>query len=327
MQKRTVGEKLRITPFSLGTWGIGGPPFWAERDGKESIRTIQKALDLGINCIDTAPAYGFGLAEEIVAKALAGRRDSVVIATKCGMRWKDKTGAGAGRTDLVELIKSELYRDLTPASIRHDVEGSLRRLHTDRIDLYQIHWPDPNTPIGTTMETLNALRSEGKILEIGVSNYTLEMLKEARAIAPIASVQPKYNLLEREIEHGLLPYCAENGIAVLAYSPLASGVLSGKYTRDSSFSDWRGAKNFGVFRQETWEECVNKAERLKTVAEDYGMSLSQLAIRWLVEQKGVTSALVGCNTPEQVEENILALEVRIDAEFMELIENVAIAHQ
>jgi aryl-alcohol dehydrogenase-like predicted oxidoreductase len=313
MQKRTVGEKLRITPFSLGTWGIGGPPFWAERDGKESIKTIQKALDLGINCIDTAPAYGFGLAEEIVAKALAGRRDSVVIATKCGMRWKDKTNAGA------------LYRDLAPASIRQELEDSLRRLHTDRIDLYQIHWPDPNTSIGTTMETLGALQREGKILEIGVSNYTLEMLKEARAIAPIASVQPKYNLLEREIEQGLLPYCAENGIAVLAYSPLVSGVLSGKYTRDTVFSDWRDGKDFGVFRQETWEECINKTERLKTVAEDYGMSLSQLAIRWLVEQKGVTSALVGCNTPEQVEENILALEVRIDGEFMELIENVAIA--
>lgn len=313
MQKRPVGEKLKITPVSLGTWGIGGPPFWAERSEKESIRTIKKALDLGINCIDTAPAYGFGLAEEIVAKAVAGRRDSVVIATKCGLRWKDTTGA------------SSLYKDLTPVSIRHEVEGSLRRLNTDRIDLYQIHWPDPNTPIGTTMETLNALRSEGKILGIGVSNYTLNMLKEARAIAPVASVQPKYNLLERDIELDILPYCAENGIAVLAYSPLASGALSGKYSRDSVFSDWRGGKNFGVFRPETWEESITKVERLKTIAEDYGMSLSQLAIRWLVEQKGVTSALVGCNTPEQVEENVLALEVRIDAEFMELIENTAIA--
>lgn len=313
MQKRAIGEKLKITPVSLGTWGIGGPPFWAERDEKESIRTIQKALDLGVNCIDTAPAYGFGLAEEVVAKALAGRRDSVVIATKCGLRWKDATNA------------SSLYRDLTPASIRQELEDSLRRLQTDRVDLCQIHWPDPNTPIATTMETLNALRGEGKILEIGVSNFTLDMLKEARAIAPIASVQPKYNLLERDIESDILPYCAENGIAVLTYSPLASGVLSGKYSRDSVFPDWRGSKNFGVFRQEAWEEAIGKAERLKAIAEDYGMSLSQLAIRWVVEQKGVTSALVGCNTPEQVEENMLALEVRIDAEFMEMIENAAIA--
>lgn len=315
MQKRPVGEKLKITPVSLGTWGIGGPPFWAERNERESVRTIQKALDLGINCIDTAPAYGFGLAEDIVAKAVAGRRDSVILATKCGLRWKDTTNASA------------LYKDLTPASIRHEVEGSLRRLNTDRIDLYQIHWPDPNTPIETTMETLNAIRSEGKILEIGVSNFTLDMLKQARAIAPIASIQPKYNLLERDIEANILPYCAENGIAVLAYSPLASGALSGKYSRDSVFSDWRGAKNFGVFRQETWEEGIAKVERLKAIAEDYGISLSQLAIRWLMERKGVTSALLGCNTPEQVEENVLALEVRIDAEFMELIESVAIAHQ
>lgn len=313
MKKRAVGAKLQISPISLGTWGIGGPPFWADRDEKESIKTIQKALDLGINCIDTAPAYGFGLAEEIVAKALAGRRDNVVIATKCGLRWKNTNSASA------------LYMDLAPASIKQEVEDSLRRLNTDRIDLYQIHWPDPNTPIATTMETLSVLQREGKILEIGVSNYTLDMLKEARAIAPIASIQPRYNLLEREIEQDILPYCAENGIAVLAYSPLASGVLSGKYSRDSVFSDWRDGKDFGVFREETWEDSINKTERLKTVAEDYGMSLSQLAIRWLVEQKGVTTALVGCNTPEQVAENILALEVRIDGEFMELIENVAIA--
>lgn len=313
MQKRAVGENLKITPVSLGTWGIGGPPFWAERNEKESIKTIQKALDLGINCIDTAPAYGFGLAEEVVAKAITGRRDKVVIATKCGLKWKDTTNAGA------------LYQDLAPASIRQELEDSLRRLKTDRIDLYQIHWPDPNTPIGTTMETLNTLRAEGKILEIGVSNYTLDMLKEGRAIAPIASVQPKYNLLERDIEADILPYCAENGIAVLAYSPLASGALSGKYSRDSAFTDWRGSKNFGVFRQETWEEGIAKVEKLKAIAEDYGISLSQLAIRWLVEQKGVTSALVGCNTPEQVAENILALEVRIDSEFLELIENAALA--
>lgn len=313
MKKRAVGAKLQISPISLGTWGIGGPPFWADRDEKESIKTIQKALDLGINCIDTAPAYGFGLAEEIVAKALAGRRDNVVIATKCGLRWKNTNSASA------------LYVDLAPASIKQEVEDSLRRLNTDRIDLYQIHWPDPNTPIATTMETLNVLQREGKILEIGVSNYTLDMLREARAIAPIASIQPRYNLLEREIEQDILPYCAENGIAVLAYSPLASGVLSGKYSRDSVFSDWRDGKDFGVFREETWEDSINKTERLKTVAEDYGMSLSQLAIRWLVEQKGVTTTLVGCNTPEQVAENILALEVRIDGEFMELIENVAVA--
>lgn len=314
MQKRAVGEKLKITPISLGTWGIGGPPFWAERNEKESIKTIQKALDLGINCIDTAPAYGFGLAEEVVAKAIAGRRDNVVIATKCGLKWKDKTNAGA------------LYRDLAPASMRQELEDSLRRLNTDRIDLYQIHWPDPNTPIGTAMETLNALRDEGKILEIGVSNYTLDMLKEGRAITPIASVQPKYNLLERDIEADILPYCAENGIAVLAYSPLASGILSGKYSRDSEFKDWRGGKNFGIFRQDTWEEGISKTERLKAIAEDYGMTLSQLAIRWVVEQKGVATALVGCNTPEQVAENVLALEVRIDSEFLELIENAAIAN-
>lgn len=311
MEKRKLysGSAIEITPLTLGTWGIGGHPFWQGQEEKTSIETIQCALDLGVNCIDTAPAYGFGASESLIAKAIKGRREKVILATKCGLRWKDTASAGS------------LYRDLSASSIREELENSLQRLETDRVDLYQIHWPDPAVKIPETMGTLEKLKQEGKILEIGVSNYDLDMLKEATACAKIASIQPKYNLLEREIEEGILPFCKENGIGILAYSPLASGALSGKYSVNSSFDDWRGKKNFGVFRPEYWEQAMAKVEKLKEVAEDYGFTLSQLAIMWVVEQGGVTSAIIGCNTREQIEENTLALELRTDESLMHAIES------
>ncbi|MBI4666671.1 MAG: aldo/keto reductase [Nitrospinae bacterium] len=301
------GSKISVTPLTLGTWRIGGAPFWAPQDSEISVQAIQTAIGAGINCIDTAPVYGMGLAEELIGKAIAGRRDKVVLATKCGLKWKDATIGG-------------IYKDLTPQSITQELEDSLKRLGTDRVEIYQIHWPDPATPIADTMNALIKMKEQGKILEIGVSNFTLEQLQEAIGIAPIACVQPKYNVLEREIEADLLPFCAQNHIGVLAYSPLASGVLSGKYGKDTKFDDWRDGKNFGIFRPETFVKGMDQVERLKEVAEDYGMTLPQLAIRWLVEQKGVTSAIVGCNNPEQVEENVTAVSLRIDSQFLTAID-------
>jgi len=311
MEKRKLAGKsqLHVTPVILGTWAMGGAPFWKAHDEAVSITAIQTALDLGVNCIDTAPVYGFGYSEELVAKAIGGRRDNVILATKCGLRWRDTTSAGS------------LYNDLSASSIQEEVENSLRRLNTDRIDLYQIHWPDPATPIADTMQVLEKLREQGKIVDIGVSNYDTAMLDEALKSANVVSVQPKYNLLERDIESSLLPFCAERSIGVIAYSPLASGILTGKYAKDQSFDDWRGKKNFGVFQEAKWESAMAKTEKLKEIAEDYGFTMSQLAIRWVIEQKGVTSAIVGCNSPEQVEENILAVELRIDKSFIPAIES------
>jgi len=240
MEKRKLGaaSKSKIAPIVFGAWGIGGAPFWENKDRQESVRAITAALDSGINMIDTAPVYGFGLSEEIVGEAVQGRRNDVLIATKCGLRWKSESLKG-------------LYHDLSPASVRQEVEASLSRLGTDRIDLYQIHWPDPNTSLDDTMGALLGLKAEGKIIDIGVSNFTCGLLDEALLRAPIACVQPKYNLLERDMESGLLPFCRERGIGVIAYSPLASGALSGKYGMDSQFKDWRGRGNMGVFRKET----------------------------------------------------------------------------
>lgn len=311
MKKRKLANNaaLEITPIILGTWGIGGPPFWSERDMATSFRTIRKALDLGINMIDTAPAYGFGKAEEVIGKAIIGKRDAVVIATKCGLRWKGETLA-------------ELYRDLSPESIREEVEQSLRRMNIDKIDLYQIHWPDPNTPLEATMSTMARLQEEGKIVEIGVSNFDEALLEEAGKYAKIVSLQPKYNMLERDIESGLLPWCRQREIGVIAYSPLASGALSGKYTKDSKFSDWRGKGDVGVFREENWSAAMEKVEKLQEVAEDFGFLLPQMALRWVIEQPGISGAIVGANIPEDIEDTARCLELRMPEDVMEAIRQV-----
>lgn len=299
MKKRALGNSgLSVTPIGYGAWGIGGPPFWAEKDESEAIRAIQAAVDAGINIIDTAPVYGFGRSEEIAGKALEGRRDGVVIATKCGLRWKKEALGG-------------IYNDLGPASIWEEVESSLRRLKTDHIDLYQIHWPDPKTPLEQTMVALSLLKAQGKIGHIGVSNFDEAMMAQALEIAPVVSLQPPYNMLQRDIEDKILPLCREKNVGVLAYSPLASGVLSGKYDEKSTFDGWRAKGNMGVFRKDTFGPAMKKVQLLKDFAAGKGVSLAELAIRWVIDQPGVTCALAGMNTAAHVEANIKALNVEL----------------
>lgn len=313
MEKRNLGNSgLSVTPIGYGAWGIGGPPFWAEKDENEAIRAIQAAVDAGINLIDTAPVYGFGRSEEIVGKALEGRRNNAIIATKCGLRWKKEALGG-------------IYNDLGPASVWEEVENSLRRLKTDRIDLYQIHWPDPKTPLEQTMVALSLLKAQGKVVHIGVSNFDETMMAQALEIAPVVSLQPPYNMLQREIEGRILPLCREKNIGVLAYSPLASGVLSGKYDEDSTFDGWRAKGNFGIFKKETFGPAMKKVQLLKDYAANKGVSLAELAIRWVIDQPGVTCALAGMNSPGHVGANIRALELELTesehAEIRKTLEN------
>jgi len=311
MEKRRLGRsRLFVSPVIFGAWGIGGPPFWKARDRNESIKAIKTAIDLGINTIDTAPVYGFGLSEEMVGEAVSGRRDEVVIATKLGLRWKNKS-------------LKDLYHDLSPESVAEEVENSLARLKTDRIDLYQIHWPDPKTPVETTMEALLRLREQGKILEIGVSNFGEDLLKTAITAAPeLCCVQPKYNILERDIEKDILPLSRDRKLGVIVYSPLASGALSGKYGADSRFDDWRGRGKMGLFRKEAWPEAAKRIEVLKTMAEKHGIRLSRLAIKWVLRQPGVTAAIVGANSAEQIEDNVKALELEIPEELLASVQSV-----
>jgi len=314
MKKRKLGHSnLEITPIGLGSWGIGGPPFWPARDENESLQTIEVALDNGINLIDTAPVYGFGRSEKIIGKAIRGKRDKIIIATKCGLRWKNETLKG-------------LYNNLKPASICEEVESSLTRIGTDYIDLYQVHWPDPGTSIEETMVALYLLKKQGKIREIGVSNFDKAQLESAMKIAPVISVQPKYNMLERDVENSILPFCIDNNLGVLAYSPLASGILSGKYDQDSKFDGWRGKGNFGIFRKETFRSAMKTVQKLKEYTVKRDISMTHLAIWWVMDQPGVTCALAGANTPAQIKDTInasvLALSTADRDELSEILDNI-----
>ena len=288
---------------------MGGPPFWEERDEGKAIATIQRAIDLGVNFIDTAPIYGFGRAEEIIGKAIAGRREKVILATKCGLRWKAES-------------LGEMYRSLNPASIYEELENSLRRLNTSYIDLYQIHWPDPQTPLEHSMVALVMLQAMGKIREIGVSNFDVELIEKASGYSKIASLQSKYNVLEREIESDLLPYCRGHEIGVLAYSPLASGLLTGKYDQSHKFTDWRGKKNFGLFRDELFAPAMGKIQKMKDAMSNKPYTLIDCSLQWLLGREGVSSALVGVNSAEQMETNIKALELEIPIEAVDILDNI-----
>ena len=255
---------------------------------------VTAALDKGINLFDTAPVYGFGKSETLIGSALKSVRDKVVIATKCGLLWSKEK-------------ESAIYKSLKPDSVRNEVEQSLRRLSTDYIDIYQIHWPSPSDPLEATLEVMVRLKEEGKIRAIGVSNFELDRLASAMKVTRIDSIQPKYNLLEREAETELLPYCEKNDIGVLVYSPLASGLLTGKYSSTSRFNDWRGNGKFGIFRQEALSEAYENLKKLESAASAMSLPLAHLALKWVLAKSYVTSALVGVKEARQVEENIECL--------------------
>ncbi|MCQ4316828.1 aldo/keto reductase [Stutzerimonas zhaodongensis] len=278
------GIATPVSRIGLGTWAIGGW-MWGGADDDRSVTTIRSALDRGINLIDTAPVYGFGHSEEVVGKALEGVRDQAVIATKVALDWSE----GGPR------------RNSTPARIRQEVEDSLRRLRTDRIDLYQVHWPDPLVPIEETAAELEKLRKEGKILAIGVSNYSTEQMDAFLKAAPLASVQPPYNLFERAIETDVLPYARDNGLVVLGYGALCRGLLSGRMNSATTFDGDDLRKSDPKFKAPRFEQYLAAVEALKALAQDrHGKSVLALAIRWVLDQ-GPTIALWGARRPDQLD--------------------------
>jgi aryl-alcohol dehydrogenase-like predicted oxidoreductase len=276
----------------LGTWAIGGPWKWGwgAQDDAESIDAIQRALDIGVNWIDTAAVYGMGHSEEVVGRAIASRRDEVIVATKCGLVWNEGS--------------TEAYGRLTAASVRREVEASLRRLDVDVIDLYQIHWPRPDEDIEEGWGTIADLVREGKVRYGGVSNFSVEQLKRVQPIHPVASLQPPYSMLERGVEEELLTYCAANDIGVVAYSPMQAGLLTGKYTRERIAGlpddDWR--KGSSHCSEPAISATLALIERLRPIAERNGRTLAQLAIAWVLRRSEVTAAIVGARRPSQIEE-------------------------
>ncbi|RBL82129.1 general stress protein [Streptomyces cavourensis] len=280
---RIEGIPTPVSRIGLGTWAIGGW-MWGGADDAASVATLRGAIERGINLIDTAPVYGFGHAEEMVGQALQGIRDQVVIATKAGLEW-----AGEG-----------VRRNSSPARIRREVEDSLRRLRTDRIDLYQIHWPDPRVPIEDTARTLQDLQREGKILAVGVSNYSPGQMDQFRAVLPLASVQPPYNLFERAIEADVLPYAREHQLAVLAYGALCRGLLSGRMTVDTTFGADDLRSNDPKFRRPRFDQYVRATKELGAFARiRHDKSVLALAIRWVLDS-GPTIALWGARRPDQL---------------------------
>ncbi len=285
IETRTIeGIPTPVSRIGLGTWAIGGW-MWGGADDERSVTTIRTALERGINLIDTAPVYGFGHSEEVVGKALEGVRDQAVIATKVALDWSD----GGPR------------RNATPARIRQEIEDSLRRLRTDRIDLYQVHWPDPLVPIEETAAELEKLRQEGKILAIGVSNYSTEQMEAFRRVAPLASVQPPYNLFERAIEADVLPYARDRALVVLGYGALCRGLLSGRMHSGTTFDGDDLRKSDPKFKAPRFAQYLAAVEALKALAQErHGKSVLALAIRWVLDQ-GPTIALWGARRPDQLD--------------------------
>jgi aryl-alcohol dehydrogenase-like predicted oxidoreductase len=281
------GTTLISSRIALGTWAIGGW-MWGGTDEKESIRTIHAALDRGINLIDTAPIYGYGRSEEIVGEAVQqrGRRESVILATKVGIDWTN----------------GKIERNSTRQRILKELEDSLRRLQTDYIDIYQVHWPDPLVPIEETAATLRELYEQGKIRAIGVSNYSREEIKRFKAIAPLHTIQPPYNLFEREIERNVLPYALGRGITTLTYGALCRGLLSGAMHTDRHFANDDMRKTTDPkFRPAHFGEYLNAASKLDAFArKNFGKRVIHLAVRWLLDQPGVGVALWGARRPEQL---------------------------
>jgi aryl-alcohol dehydrogenase-like predicted oxidoreductase len=293
MQTRKLGySDLHLTTVGLGTWAIGGEWQWGwgPQDDAESIAAIQRALDLGINWIDTAPAYGVGHSEEIVGRAIAGRREQVVIATKCSLVWDE----GSTTT----------YARLKAGSVRCEAEDSLRRLNVDVIDLYQIHWPRPDEDVEEAWGAIADMIGEGKIRYAGVSNFSVAQLERVQAIHPVASLQPPYSMLRHDVEQELLPYCAANDIGVVAYSPMQAGLLTGKFSKERVASlpdgDWRKQNLF--FREPQISANLALVEKLRPIAKRNGRPLAQLAIAWVLRRPEVTAAIVGARRPSQIEE-------------------------
>jgi aryl-alcohol dehydrogenase-like predicted oxidoreductase len=302
MDTRRLGNSdLRITPIGFGAWAIGGSGWefaWGGQDDSDSIAAIHEALDAGINWIDTAAVYGLGHSEEVVARALHGMSRRPYVFTKCSMVWN-------GHREIGHSLKAD--------SIRRECEASLRRLRVEAIDLYQIHWPDPDEEIEEGYSTLAALQQEGKVRHIGVSNFDVDQMKRGQAIAPITSVQPRYSLLHREIEEEILPFAVRENVGVIAYSPMASGLLTGAMTReriaDLPDDDWR--KHHPDFQEPRLSRNLKLVRLLRAIGKRRGYVPAEVAVAWVLHNPAVTGAIVGARRPGQIRGLSGAAELRL----------------
>jgi aryl-alcohol dehydrogenase-like predicted oxidoreductase len=311
VETRQLGNSdFQITTIGFGAWAIGGGNWefgWGPQDDQESIAAIHRALDLGVNWIDTAAVYGLGHSEEVVAQALKGMSNRPYVFTKCSIVW--------GKERLTS-------HNLKAESLRREVEDSLRRLQVDVIDLYQIHWPDPDPDIEEGWRTLADLKAQGKVRYIGVSNFSVEQMERIAPIAPITSLQPPYSLLDRKIEPDVLPYCLAHNIGVIVYSPMASGLLSGAMTREriANFpqDDWR--RNNDWFKEPQLTRNLELVEVLRRIGQRYGVTPGAVAIAWTLRHPAVTAAIVGARRPGQVVDIVPAADLNLSQDDVAEIE-------
>ena len=308
---RTLGNSdLELTPIGLGTWAIGGGDWsiaWGPQDDADSIAAIHRAVDLGVNWIDTAAVYGLGHSEEIVGRAIKSLSRKPYVFTKCSLRWH------ADRS---------VYNSLKASSLAEEVEASLKRLQVDTIDLYQIHWPKPEDEVEEGWETLARLQEEGKVRWIGVSNFSVEQMKRAMNIAPITSLQPPYSMLRRAIEAEILPFTQANGIGVINYSPMLSGMLTGKMTTERAANlapdDWRRKNK--EFNEPRLSQNLRLVELLREIGNGHGVTPGVVAIAWVLHNPAITGAIVGGRSQKQVEETAAALSFRLtEEEFAKIV--------
>ncbi|MDC0324296.1 aldo/keto reductase [Verrucomicrobia bacterium] len=308
MKTRKLGySDLHLTPIGLGTWAMGGGDWkfgWGDQDDAASIASVHQALDAGVNWIDTAAIYGHGHAERVVGKAIQDRRDDVLIATKCGRVWEGES--------------REIGKSLRRESVHREVDVSLQRLGIDCIDLYQIHWPEPDEEIEEGWGAVAELVEAGKIRYAGVSNFNMEQLKRIQPIHPVTSLQPPYSMLRREVEEEILPYCRENQIGIVAYSPMQAGLLTGRFSKERvqnlPANDWRKANPF--FTSPQLEANLSIIEQLRPVAAQMEITLPQLALAWVLRRSEMTAAIAGARRPEQILETVKAGEIVIHDELL-----------
>ena len=320
MEYRKIGETdLELSVITFGAWAAGGW-MWGSTDRNEAIDAIRASYDLGVTSIDTAPIYGQGESEEIVADAIKGiARDKIQLLTKFGMRWDLAKGKLAMKSKDNDGKPIDVYKYAGKDSVIYECEQSLKRLNTDYIDLYQIHWPDETTPMDETMEAVERLIKEGKVRFAGVCNYNADQIKEAGKTLNIVSDQIPFSMVKRAIEQTTVPYCIEHRKSILAYSPMERGLLTGKITDNYKFEEGDHRKDNKFFKTENVKKTNAFLGKIKPIAAEKGVSLSQLVLRWTIEQPGITIALVGARNAKQSTQNAKAINVKLSTEELTFI--------
>jgi aryl-alcohol dehydrogenase-like predicted oxidoreductase len=319
MEYVTLGtSNVKVTRIIFGAWAIGGW-MWGGADRKDAINAIHKSLDLGLSSIDTAPVYGFGLSEEIVGEAIKGVRNEVQILTKYGLVWDKEIGKFHFSSFNNEGKPVSIYKYAGKESVIHECEQSLKRLNTDYIDLYQIHWPDPSTPIPETMEALARLMKDGKIRAAGVCNYNVEEMKIAETAINLASNQVPYSMVRRDIENDLIPWCMEHKKAILAYSPLQRGLLTGKFSTGHQFDPGDTRPDTPWYKENNIIKTNKFLEEITPLARSKNATIAQLVLRWTMQMPGITTVLAGARDAQQVKDNAGALNLTLTEEEMQEI--------